>query len=129
MSDTTDLTEAEVNHFFNVEIGIPEPTMVKLREEGIERPENLVEFNSEDLKGIAEALRKPGGLVPSSGNARASMIPTPRTRIGARALIRLEAAMEIMKCYETVNHKPIAGQLLHDPVVKNFKLEFYVLND
>ena len=99
MPYTTDLTEAEVNHFFNVEIGIPELTMVKLREEGIERPENLVEFNSEDVKGIAEALRKPGGLVPSSGNARASMIPAPGAWIGARALIRLESTMEMMKNY------------------------------
>ena len=37
MSYTIDLTEAKVNHFFNVEIRIPEPTMVELREEGIER--------------------------------------------------------------------------------------------
>ena len=93
MTYTTDLTEAEVNHFFNVEIGIPEPTMVKLREEGIERLENLVEFNSKDVEGIAEALCKPGGLVPPSGSARASMIPAPGARIGARALIMLEAAM------------------------------------
>ena len=48
-----------------------EPTMVKLREEGIERPEHLVEFNSEDVKSITEALRKPGGLVPSSGTSMA----------------------------------------------------------
>ena len=69
MPFTTDLTEAEVKHFFSVEIGIPEPTMVKIRVEGIERPENLVEFNSEDLKVIAQALRKPGGLLSSSVNA------------------------------------------------------------
>ena len=34
MPYATDLTDDEVNQFFNVEIGIPEPTMVKLREEG-----------------------------------------------------------------------------------------------
>ena len=77
MPCTADLTEVGVNHFFNAEIGIPEPTMVKLREEGIERPETLVEFNSDDAKGIAEALRKRGGLAPSSANARASMISAP----------------------------------------------------
>ena len=109
MPYTTDLIETEVNHFFNVKIGISEPTMVKLREEGIKRLENLVGYNSEDLKGIVEALREPGGLVPSSGNARASIIPAPGVWIGARALIRLEAAMEMMKHYETVNHEPTAG--------------------
>ena len=127
MPHTTDLTEDEVNHFFNVEIGMPEPTMVKLREEEIERPENLVEFNFEDVKGIAEALRKPRGLVPSSGNARASIIPARGVRIGARALSRLEADIEMMNYYETVNHKPTADQLRCDPVVKNFKLEFDAL--
>ena len=38
MPYTTVLTEAKVNHFFNVETRIPESTMVKLREEDIERP-------------------------------------------------------------------------------------------
>ena len=44
MSYITDLIDDQVNHFFNVEIGIPEPTMVKLRKEGIERPDHLVAF-------------------------------------------------------------------------------------
>ena len=35
MPYTTELTDDEVNHFFNIEIGIPEVIMVKLREEGI----------------------------------------------------------------------------------------------
>ena len=67
--------------------------------------------------------------MPSSGNARASMIPAPGVRIGARAVIRLEAAMEMMKHYDTVNHKPTADQLRCDPVVKNFKIEFDALKD
>ena len=36
MPYATDFTEAKVNHFFNVEIGILEPTLAKTREEGIE---------------------------------------------------------------------------------------------
>ena len=65
----------------------------------------------------------------SSENTRASMIPAPVVQIGARALIRLEAAMEMMKHYETANHKPTADQLRCDPVIKNFKLEFDALKD
>ena len=127
MPRTTDLTEAEVNHFFNAEIGILGPTLVKLREEGIERPEHLVEFNSDDAKGVAAALRKPGGLVSSSASATVSMIPAPGARIRARALVRLEAAIEMMKHGETLNHKPTADQLRCDHVTKNFKLEFDTL--
>ena len=89
MPYATDPTDIKVNHFFNTEIGTPEPTMVKLREEGIEKPEYLVELNSEDVKSIAEALRKLGGLVPSGGTSRASMMSAPGVRIVARALIRL----------------------------------------
>ena len=37
--------------------------------------------------------------------------------------------MEMMKHYETVNHKPTADQLRCDHVVKNFKLEFDDLKD
>ena len=61
--------------------------------------------------------------MPSSANVRASMIPAHGLRIGARALVRLEKAMEMMKHYETANHKPTADQLRHDHVIKSFKLE------
>ena len=70
-----------------------ELAMVKLCEEGIERSEHLVGSNEKDVKSIAEALRKPGGLFPSGTTSRASMLSAPGVRIGARALIRLEASM------------------------------------
>ena len=37
-----------------------EATVVKLREEDIERPEDLVDFNAKNVNSVAEALRKPG---------------------------------------------------------------------
>ena len=43
--------------------------MVKLREKGTNRPEDLVEFNANDVIIIDEALRKPGSLVPLGGSA------------------------------------------------------------
>lgn len=58
MPYATDFTNYEVNHFFNVEIGIPESTMIKLRKEGAESPEHLVECSKKDEKSIVEALRK-----------------------------------------------------------------------
>ena len=103
--------------------------MVKLREEDIERPEHLVEFNSEDVKSIAEALRKPGGLMLSGGTYDASIASAHVVRIGSRSLTSLEESMQIVRCYEIVNHKPTASQLRYDPVVKNFKFEFDDLKD
>ena len=99
MPYATGLTDIEVNHFFDVEMGMPEPTMVKLREEDIVTPAHLVAFNENDVKGIDEALRKPGGLLPSGYASRESMPPAPIVRIGARALFRLEASMHVMSCY------------------------------
>ena len=65
--------------------------------------------------------------MPSGGTSRAPMTSAPGVRVGARALVRLEAPMQIMRCYEIVNHKPTESQLRHDPVIKNFKLEFDAL--
>ena len=89
----------------------------------------MVEFNCKDVKGITEALWKLVGLVSSSRNARASMIPSPEAHVGARALIRLEATIEMMQHYETVHHQPRTDQLRYNYVVKNIKLEFDALTD
>ena len=61
----TDITDNEVNYFFNVKIGILEVIMVKLREKGINRLWDLIKFNDDDdVNIIAETLRKPGHLEP-----------------------------------------------------------------
>ena len=56
MPFTTSLSEVEVKHFFEVELGTHTDTVLRLAEEGIERPENLIEFNSENTKTIVENL-------------------------------------------------------------------------
>ena len=80
------------------------------------------------MRSIAEALRKPGGLAPGA-TPRSLMISAPGVCIEAMALIRLEASMQIMRCYEIVNHKPTASQLRYDLVINNLKLEFDVLKE
>ena len=56
MPFTTSLSKAEVKHFFKVELSIHSDTVLRLAEEGIERPEDLIEFNSENIKPIAGNL-------------------------------------------------------------------------
>ena len=96
---TTECIETKGNHLFNAEIRIPEKTMVTLREEHISRPKVLMEFNAYDMHSVAVALRKPGGLVPLDGGSRTApaLVSAPGVRIGAKALMRLEAAMNVMK--------------------------------
>lgn len=126
MALINELAETEVNHFFNVEIEILEATMVKLREKGVNRPEDLVEFNADYVNSIAETLSKPGGLVPAIDGDREepAFMLAPGVRIGSKALTRLEAATHIMKYYEMVNLNLLASLLRHDHIIKNFKLKF-----
>ena len=49
----TELTDDKVNYFFNMEIGILDTTLVKLLDEGTNRPEELAEFNADDMSVIA----------------------------------------------------------------------------
>ena len=93
MPYATDITDNEVNYFFNVKIGILEVIMVKLREESINRREDLVDFNADNMRSVDEALRKPGGLVPSGCGTRTSptLVSASRVCIWVKALVCLEA--------------------------------------
>ena len=84
MSCTTELTDDELNHFLNIEIGIPEATIVKLREGYFDRLEDLVEFNSDDVNSIAKDLREPGALVPPGRGTRIApaLVSAPGVRMG-----------------------------------------------
>ena len=68
--------------------------MVKLREECVNRPEDPLDFNADNVRSMAEVLRKSGGLVPSGGVAR--IVPALVSAIGvhieAKSLTRLEEA-------------------------------------
>ena len=131
MSHTTELADDEVNHFFIMEIGFLEATMVKLREEDVNSPEDLFDFNADDVSTIADDLRKPCDLAPLGGGTRIlpTLVSALVVRIGANTLMRLEAAVHIMKYYEMVNLKPSSSLLRYDHIIKNFKLEFDAIKE
>ena len=56
-------TAAQRTAFFenNDQMGIPQATVVKLQEEGISRPDDLVDFDKDTIKQIADNLRRPAG--------------------------------------------------------------------
>ena len=56
MPFTTSLSKAEVKHFFEVELCMYTDTILRLAEEGIDRPEVLIEFNSKYIKTIVGNL-------------------------------------------------------------------------
>ena len=105
--------------------------MVKLRAEDVSRPEDIVDFNDDNVSSMSEALRKPGGLVSSSDSAKTSpsLMSDPRSHIGSKALTHLEATINVIKSYNIVNLKPLAIILRHDAMVKRFKLEFDAIKE
>ena len=121
MPHTTSLDDYQVKHFFEIELGVPETTVERLAEEGIERPEDLVEFSLADIKTMVANLRRPGGSEPD-GDAGGT-VPTSPFKFGAKATLRLQNACDIMKHYEILRCDTSADMLVYDPVIKNFKLE------
>ena len=105
--------------------------MVKLREEHVNIPEDLVEFNANYVRSIAKELRKPSGLVASGSSDRIAptLVSDPRVRIGVNTLMSLEKATHIMKYNEMINLKTSESLLRHDPIIKNFKLEFDAIEE
>src|SRR4051812_38687613 len=100
------LTAAQTTAFFEqaAQMGIPHATVVKLGEEGIDTFDDLVNFDKETIKQIADNLRRPAGRVPdpNPGAVAGATIPTPPFVFGAKSQQRLTVACKLAKYYETV---------------------------
>ena len=99
-------TAAQRTAFFenNDQMGIPHATVVKLQEEGISRPDDLVDFDKDTIKQIADNLRRPAGRIPdpTPGAPAGATIPTPPFVFGARSVMRLTAATKLVRYYVMV---------------------------
>ena len=120
MPHTTSLDDCQVKHFFEIELGTPEATVERLAEEGIERPEDLVEFSLADIKTMVADLRRPGGSEPD-GDAGGT-VPTFPFKFGAKATLRLQNACDVVKYYETLWYDMSADVLVYDPAIKKLQV-------
>ena len=70
------LTAAQTTAFFENanQMAIPTATVAQLGNEGITTVDDLIDFDEDSLKQIAENLRRPGGRIPD---------PTPGAPAGA----------------------------------------------
>ena len=66
MSFIIALTDQEAINFFENTLGIASNTRLALVPQGITRLEYLTELGEEDIKTLAETLRRPGGIVPDT---------------------------------------------------------------
>ena len=94
------LTAAQITAFFELPAGmaIPHATRIQLQEEGIDDVGDLVDFDKETLKQVADNLRRPGGRVPNPdpGAPPGAMISTPPFVFGAKSQMRLLAACDLV---------------------------------
>ena len=118
------VTQQQLTAFFTSpdQLGIPAATHVQLQSEGIATFEDLLSFKPEDVKRIAESLRRPSGRVPdpTAGAAAGTTIPTPAFSFPIKSQIRLEEAIELAHFYDTIGRQFSAQDMMY-PVIKSFK--------
>ena len=73
-------------------------TVVQLANEGIATVADLLDFDKESLRQIADNLRRPGGRVPdpTPGAPSGVSIPQPPYVFGAKLQMRLEVACKLV---------------------------------
>ena len=98
-------------------MGIPHDTVIQLIQEGIDAVSDLADFD--DMKQVADNLRRPPGRVPDPGNP-GSTIPTPSFQFGARSQLRLEAAAKLIRFYNEIGRDLTAQNIKWDPIIKDF---------
>ena len=106
----------------NDQMGIPHATVVQLQNEGITEADNLVDFNKDMIKEIADNLQCPAGQIPdpTPGAAAGATIPTPPFVFGAKSIMRLTAATKLARYYTMVGHPLTLLNMAWNTVMRNF---------
>ena len=104
-------------------MAIPGDTMIQLRNEGINNVADLIDFNKDTLKQVADNLRRPGGRIPDpAANAAAgATIPTSPFIFGAKSQKRLLAACDLVRFYDAIGRPLTASIIQWAPIVRNFE--------
>ena len=112
------LSAAETTAFFQdaTDMAIPNATRVAMQQEGITAVEDLADFTDDDLKLIADNLRRPPGRIadPRAGQRgvpAGATIPTPAFTFGVKSQLRIKAASDIIRYYETVEREITAPMM------------------
>ena len=126
-------TAAQITSFFedDDQMALPQRTRVQLQAEGLTVVADLLDFDDDSLKQMADNLRRPGGTVqdPNPNAAAGAMIPTPAFVLGAKSQMRLKAAVNIAKYYQMVGRDLTATNMKWDQVIKNFTVHWKALSD
>jgi hypothetical protein len=102
------LTEEEIENFFTAskQMGISKKTMEKLKEEGIESPQDLIDFDKDTLHQLAENLRKAPGKESYA--------------LSAKSHKRMLETAEFMRFYQTIGREVDMECIQYETVTKDF---------
>ena len=86
-------------------MAIPQETRIQLKTEGMDTPEDLVDFDEDSISKISDNLRRPGGMVPdmTPRAVAGATIPTPPLTFGAKSQVRLIVACHLERFYKAVD--------------------------
>ena len=113
-------TANQTSSFFenNDQMGIPNRTVMAMRNEGISTIDDLAEFEDDDFKAMVESFRNPP-LIPDPNNAARQVRQNP-FQLGARSLKRLKVAAQAVRYYQSTARATTAANMQWNTVLQNF---------
>ena len=103
----------------DTQMGIPALTLPGLAIEGITVPDDLLDFNEDDLKTVMSNLRRPAGTIPDPADPTA-VIPRPSYEFGAKSFKRLKIAALAVSYYESIGRPCTPDNMHFSHVLKDF---------
>ena len=125
-------TAAQLTVFWtsNIAMGLSARTRSQLELEGIETPDDLVEFNEKCLEKIFKNMANPA-KVPLTGAANIAagkLKEVVAYLMSGKSKMRIEGAMKIAKFYKTIG-RPLDPDNMSWIVIKNFLKQHNALKD
>ena len=90
---------------------IPNATRIQLQQKKISHHEDLVDFDDDSLKSMADNIRRPRGRVLHPTLCAGATIHTPPFIFGPKSQVHLKVAAECIRYYETVGRELRAANL------------------
>jgi hypothetical protein len=131
------ITVAQNVAFFedNDQMAMERSTVQRLAHEGIQTITDLVDFDEDSLKQVAENLRRPAGRLPDptigqvGGAVAGATVPTPPFVFGAKSQARLAFAAELLRFYRTIGRDVVAPAMRWEQVMRNFAEQWKAIKD